>query len=334
MNKNKILIILSILTVSLILMVGCFSEEELNQSEEKSSVEEIDETVSSDEESIVYPKFEDERPNPIFYEVKGGKNKVYLLGSIHVGYEDMYPLNESIEEAFNKSDIIGFEIDLYNVNEMDLANEMMSYGVYNDGRKMRDIVPEPIFNEVLEHTRRLFIGEEVLDSFKPWFANMLLGNIALLDTGISEEWGVESYFLNKIEDREVIGLEEVKDQMNTFEALSDESQLLQIQETLEHMDSTEESILWMIEHWAEGNIEVFEEMRREMVEEAETESLREYGLRMGDYRDKNMTKNIVELLESDEENTYFLIVGTMHLVGENSIVYNLEELGYELILND
>ena len=35
----------------------------------------------------------------ILYRVTGGKSELYLLGSIHVGSEDMYPMGQSILDA-------------------------------------------------------------------------------------------------------------------------------------------------------------------------------------------------------------------------------------------
>jgi uncharacterized protein YbaP (TraB family) len=38
--------------------------------------------------------------------VSKSTKKLYLLGSIHVGDKDNFPLDQRIEDSFNKSDVI------------------------------------------------------------------------------------------------------------------------------------------------------------------------------------------------------------------------------------
>ena len=274
----------------------------------------------------------EENARGIFYEVSGGENTVYMLGSIHVGEEELYPLHSSVEEAFEVSDVLVMEIDLDNLNEMAVAQEMMEYAMYNDGTTMRDEISEEIFQELLSYAEPLGIGAEILDLFKPWYGTMLLTEIAVEESGLSQEYGVEQYFLDRKGEREVIGLESVSNQLLPFTLLSQESQQLYLEETLGEMESVEAQLREMLENWMEGDLDYFETLRRESIEEVKTESFQRFQIAMLDDRDQNMAEKIQELLENDEEQTYFIVVGSLHLVGENSIPYNLEALGYQLEL--
>ena len=274
----------------------------------------------------------EDSPRGIFYEVSGGENTVYLMGSIHVGEEEMYPLHPSVEEAFAASDVLVMEIDLDNLNEMAAAQEMMEFAMYNDGITMRDEIPEETFQELLSYAEPLGIGEEILDLFRPWYGTMLLTEIAVEESTLSQEYGVEMYFLDQKEDREVIGLESVSEQLLPFTLLSQESQQRYLEETLAEMENVEEQLQEMIGNWKEGDLEYFENLRRESIEEVGTESFQQTQIAMLDDRDQNMAEEIRELLESDGEQTYFIVVGSLHLVGENSIPYNLEGMGYQLEL--
>lgn len=276
----------------------------------------------------------EENAKGIFYEVLGGENTVYLLGSIHVGEAEMYPLHNAVEDAFKASDVLAMEIDLDNLNEMAVAQEMMEYAMYNDGRTMRDEIPDRTFQELLSFAEPLGIGEEVLDLFKPWYGTMLLTEIAVEKSGLSQEYGVEQYFLDKKGEREVIGLETVSDQLLPFTLLSQESQKLYLEETLEEMENVEEQLRELIDHWLEGDLEYFEVLRRESIEGVGTESFQHAQIALLDDRDQKMTEKIQELLENEEGKTYFIVVGSLHLVGENSIPYNLEGLGYQLELGN
>ncbi|MDY3902539.1 TraB/GumN family protein, partial [Peptoniphilus sp.] len=48
-------------------------------------------------------------------------------------------------------------------------------------------------------------------------------------------------------------------------------------------------------------------------------------------RDKGMAKKIDAMLKKDGKNTYFILVGSAHLVPENSVTGILKAMGYNVI---
>src|SRR5688572_17338730 len=60
-------------------------------------------------------------------------NTVYLLGSIHVATEDMYPLPDEILKAFAASKALAVEVDLTKVDPAAMQTVMMEKGVYPPG---------------------------------------------------------------------------------------------------------------------------------------------------------------------------------------------------------
>ncbi len=98
----------------------------------------------------------------------------------------------------------------------------------------------------------------------------------------------------------------------------------------EEYEDAEEELADRYEIWIEGDVEAHAEKRKELIEEAETESLKEFQAAFTDERDQQMTDRIEELLHDQTGHTYFITVGSMHLVGDNSIVDRLEERGFEV----
>ena len=50
---------------------------------------------------------------PLLYEVKDeAGHTLYLLGTIHVGGEDMYPLSEAVWNAYAAADVLAVEVDV------------------------------------------------------------------------------------------------------------------------------------------------------------------------------------------------------------------------------
>src|SRR5690606_28542614 len=95
-------------------------------------------------------------------------------------------------------------------------------------------------------------------------------------------------------------------------------------------DEDEDNYLdeWLIQ-WQQGDHDSFRMSFVESMEEEDEES-REMTMMLLGERDKNMTAKIVELLEEEGQNTYFLVVGAGHFTIEDSIIDRLMDAGYNI----
>ena len=76
-------------------------------------------------------------PGKLFlWEAVGEKGRAYLLGSIHLAREDLYPLDEVIESAFAQSETLVVEVDLNQLDEGAFQLQVLGAGVYGDGRAL------------------------------------------------------------------------------------------------------------------------------------------------------------------------------------------------------
>ncbi len=53
----------------------------------------------------------------LFWKVSSGENVGYLLGSIHLGSKNMYPLAKEVEDAFERSTALIVEVDINRVDQ-------------------------------------------------------------------------------------------------------------------------------------------------------------------------------------------------------------------------
>jgi len=269
----------------------------------------------------------------LFYRVEGGENDLYLFGTLHFGEAGMYPLHEKVYDALEKADVLGLELDLAEVSDAELNEKMARIGFFQDDTEITDIISEQLFEEFFLLVDGPGIEREMLKDYKPWFAAFELSILAILEAGYDPEAGVENYLLERAEEKEmeVIGLETVSEQFAPFEKLSDQSQALYLEQTIEEYEKAEEGLEEMFYNWKKGNVEAYTEDREEMIEEAETESLREFQKAFTHERDKHMAQQLEALLTDDTGHDYFIAVGSLHLAGKNSIVDYLDQKGYEVI---
>ncbi len=274
---------------------------------------------------------EDTGSRGIFYEIEGAETELYLFGSVHVGNEEMYPLQDRVMEAFEGADLIAMEIDLESINEMEMAEEMMEVAMYQDGRRMSEVVGEDTFEELVRETEEYGVGPEVLELFKPWYGAMFLTEVGTDQSEFSQEYGVEQFFLDNREGQELIGLEEVMDQLRPFTEMSEETQVEYLKQTLEEMETFDQDLSELIDEWKAGNAEYFEGLRSDVEEDEAGGSLLAFQQALTDDRDEDMAKRIAQLMESGEHEQIFVVVGSLHLVGDLGITRRLEEMGYEVI---
>jgi len=269
----------------------------------------------------------------LFYRVEGGENDLYLFGTLHFGEEGMYPLHEKVYEALEKTDVLGLEIDLAEVSDAELNEKVAQIGFFQDDTEITDIISDQLFEEFFSLVEGPGVEREMLKNYKPWFAAFELSVLAILEAGYNPEAGVENYLLEKAEEKEmeVIGLETVSKQFAPFEKLSDESQAIYLEQTIEEYEEAEEELEELFYDWKNGNDEAYAENRKKQIEKAETESLREFQIAFTHERDEYMAQQIEELLIDDTGHNYFIAVGSLHLAGENSIVDYLDDKGYEVV---
>ena len=70
--------------------------------------------------------------NNFLWRIQSKNSTVYALGSIHLLKQDVYPLSNTIENAFDKSESLAVEA---NVNDIDMANlqKLLVSAVYAEG---------------------------------------------------------------------------------------------------------------------------------------------------------------------------------------------------------
>ena len=79
------------------------------------------------------------------WELENLQNKVYLLGSMHLLPEEVYPLDERISNSFKASDILVVEADITK-NPEEIQKLIAQEAFFKDGNSLKKVLPEGIGN--------------------------------------------------------------------------------------------------------------------------------------------------------------------------------------------
>lgn len=269
---------------------------------------------------------EPDGPGGYLWKVEHGDTTVYLQGTIHTVTEDFFPLNRKIEEAYAEADVIVPEVDLNNISMFEMQAIYMEYALYEDDSTIENHLSTDLYNELDRVYTELGYSIDMFAQFKPWFQSNLIQNLMMEELNFTD--GVDLYFLNRAEQdqKEIVALETAEDQLSIFANLSEEFQVQMLEESLIELDELNEQMLELLTLYKEGDGDNLLEYL--MVEQETSAEEQAYMEALNDNRNYKMADKIATFLEEDSGDTYFVIVGTLHLLQEPHIRSLLEEKGY------
>lgn len=256
-----------------------------------------------------------------------GLGSVYLLGSIHFGTPEMYPLPEVITSAFNQADTLVVEANVLNIDPAQMAQLVADKAMYRDGSSLQQHVSAKTWRGLTKATASLGLPVELLGPQKPWFASMTLTALALNKIGFREDLGIDQHFLQAASGKKkIVELESLAWQLGLFEQLSEREQVIMLEETLRELDQGKEFFGRMLNAWQAGSVSGLNDLFEEgLSKDAASEHLNEL-IMIG--RNKSMTAKIEKMAK--QGGRYFVVVGAGHLVGDESIVALLKKWGYQV----
>jgi uncharacterized protein YbaP (TraB family) len=251
---------------------------------------------------------------------------VHLLGSIHLASPDFYPLDPSIEEAFDASDALAVELDLTEIDPAKVQTSMIRRALLPAGETLKDRLGAETWERLRASLAERNVPLATVTNFEPWFAAMMLDQIQLKDSGLDPALGVDMYFLDRAGTAKPIeSLETYDGQLDVFDGLSPELQEWVLVEALDGLGPEgRDELDRMLAAWRAGDGEAMDGLIRESLsDQGRTAPLYEALISR---RNAAMAEAIDAL--SDRWDRLFVVVGAGHLVGDDGLVALLEKRGY------
>ncbi|MBT8120150.1 MAG: TraB/GumN family protein [Gammaproteobacteria bacterium] len=257
---------------------------------------------------------------------------VYLMGSIHFADQSFYPLRADIEQAFERSEYLAVELDV-NAIDQDAYNRMLSRkGVFPEGKSIKDSVSDETWQQLRARLRQLNISYEAVQNYKPGMLVLTMTAIQVMQMGLDPQLGIDMHFLRKAAsppEKKIIELETLEQQLDLFIDIPDGDLLLK--ETLYSMAETESIMNDMVSYWKTGDQS---SMNRLLFEDAldDYPSFSSIYDRLFHQRNRNMVSKIEGMLQQGKAAgaSYFVVVGSGHLIGDEGIVNMLKQKGYKV----
>ena len=258
-----------------------------------------------------------------FWKIRSKTSTVYVLGSIHLGKKEVYPLPQKIENAFVQSDALVVEANVNDIQKID-TQKIMENAFYPANDKLEKHVSPETFEWVKKETEGLGIPLDLLNKQKPWFLAMTLVALESMKLGLDPNLGIDKYFLSKAEGKKIIELESLEYQISVLSGFSDNDQELFLIYTLKDLHIMEQEVNQLIQAWVSGDTQRMESILTRSV--SEDKRLSGIFEKLIFERNRGMASKIENFLRTKE--TYFVIVGAGHLVGSQGVIGLLGGKGY------
>ena len=274
---------------------------------------------------------------PLLYKATSDNGgEVWLFGSIHVGNDDMYPLPDYVNNAYNEADSLAVEVDVIDMEEnaMDYVADYQKV-MYLDGTTIKDHISEDLYNDAVKILEDNDYYTSMLDFYYPSMWSSFIEVFEYENSGYDSKKGIDMHLLNlaKENKKNIVEIESASSQITLLGEFSEELQILQLEEVVAGYN-TEESKTYLkdlVSAWTSGNEEsitaiICEDSSSEDYTEEEMKLLEEYNQKMLVDRNILMADFAEKALKDGD--SVFICVGTAHIVGEGAMVDLLRDRGY------
>ncbi len=256
------------------------------------------------------------------WRIDGAANSIYLLGSIHLLREQDHPLPTVIDTAYEDAEVVVMELDMDDLDPVYTQAAFNKAGVLRDGRTLQDLMGDELYAEAEAAAEIVDIPLDLLEQSEPWLAAMTVELMALYRIGFNPMYGVEMTMTTRAaaDGKPIEGLETVDEQLSFLDGLPLDVQNEMLLQALRESASLREQIDELFVAWRHGDIET---LNNGLLESIAKESELHDVLIVN--RNRRWVDAILEWL--DDEQDYLIVVGALHLVGDDGVPALLEQRG-------
>jgi hypothetical protein len=266
------------------------------------------------------------RAEPAAWRLEGRDgSELTLLGSVHYLRDRDHPLPGLVENLYARADAIVMELDLDDIDPRRTQAAFFDAAALPAGRRLSDVLDSDVYARTEREARTVGVELSMLDGFEPWLIAVTIMDLGMRRLGFRADRGVEQYLLGKARahGKPVLGLETVETQIAVFDGLALSEQQALLEQALTELASADEVMTALVDAWRSGELEPLAQTL--MVEFAEFPEL--YDALVVE-RNKSWITELERLLTDGTD--YLVVVGALHLVGQDSVIDLLRARGFSV----
>jgi uncharacterized protein YbaP (TraB family) len=263
-------------------------------------------------------------PKPALWKTGDADTTVYFLGTVHVLPPALQWRTSAIDKALGEAKAVYFETDI-EPDQSTMTAVILQVGMYPPGETLSERLSPDDRAALTAAAEQFGTPMVVIDRMRPWLAATTLGQLAIGKAGFDPTSGVERSLFPDIKaaGKEIRKLETVEEQLHAFADLPETVQMGFLVEGLRELGDESKTLNEMVDAWAAGDTDRLNSI---MIEGDLGEMPEIYAALLVN-RNARWVPKLDQLIKT-EPGTFFVAVGTAHLIGKDSVFEMLKPLGY------
>lgn len=267
-------------------------------------------------------------PVPLLWKVSDADNAVYLLGSFHLLKTDDYPLSPDIDAAFAAADKVVFEVPPEQMTDPGAAAKFLVAAGYGDSRTLSQVLPADLHEKLSRLMGKQGMPVAALDNFEPWFVNLSLMLGVSQAMGFSPQIGLDMHLMKQAVEakKPTGGLETMEAQLAVLDGSPMSEQIEGLRDFLDRAQEMPGMLADMHNAWRDADVAKLDELTRTEMKEKAPRTYRIVNVERNDA----WVPQLQKMLDESKKDDTLVVVGALHLLGEDGVVEKLRAKGYKV----
>lgn len=258
------------------------------------------------------------------WKLSKGDDVIYIGGTVHALTHADQPMPQAFMEAYKQTDTVILETDISMAQAPEFQQKVLQAASYPKGTTIQQFLEPEILKRLEKHCAVRGMPLQGLSNLRAGLLTVTLTVVELQRLGLIGI-GVDEFFnLLALNDRKsIVFLETIDEQIQFIAEMGEGYENEIIEDTLQKIDNIAEDLAEMKQNWRSANLQGLVEKILEPMQ-ADFPNLYK-----GILYDRNVAwVPKVEALFGNGQ-TEFVLVGVLHLTGEDSLIRLLEKKGYQ-----
>ena len=269
-----------------------------------------------------------EAPKPLLWKVSDANNSLYLLGSFHMLKTSDYPLAKSTDLAFDDAEQLYFELSPEEMNNPALGQKMAQAAMRTDGKTLQQSLSAETWKKFEASAAKNNLPAANFQSFEPWFVALILSVTEMQKVGLNPALGLDKHFMERAAKagKPANGLETGDSQIAIFDGMSMKQQEQFLQDALDESADMKKKIDELHSTWRNADDKaLFSIMAKEM-----NQKYPELYQTINLDRNKAWLPKLEAMLKDNDKDDVMVVVGSLHLIGDDGVIKMLKTKGYKV----
>ncbi len=263
------------------------------------------------------------------WQVSNGTHSLFLGGTIHMLNQTDFPLPDEFDWAYRSADVLVLETDLLRLTQPQFQNLLIQRVSYPDGQTLKTQLQPRTYKLVSDFLSARGLSIAIFESFKPSMVSISMSVMEMKRLGL-DSIGVDQHFFQRAREdgMPTSQLEKPEDQIEFIANMGAGNEDELLLNTLRDLRDLLPVLREIKQSWRSG-----EEVR--LARAALNPMRQDYPALYQSLlveRNKDWLPQIVEMLGTGE--TELVLVGALHLVGEQGLLKQLKAHGFQVVKVD